>query len=573
MEPFKQFDLNKQATMQRLQQLGDALRQLGDLGLDVRDDLVKLESAVNAVESDVLRIALMGAFSDGKTSVIAAWLGQVMDDMKIDMDESSDRIAIYRPEGLPGKCEIVDTPGLFGDKQLDTDGHSLMYQDVTKRYISEAHLILYVVDATNPLKDSHFDSVRWVLRDLGKLAATVFVINKMDEVTDLTDAGLYDKQAQIKRTNLEGKLARAAALSPEEVAQLRIVCMAANPNGRGLSFWFAKPEHYAARSRLEDLQHVTRDVLDNTVPDVLRAKTGLDVVHDLVRRKLLVAAEQVTDLESRDAQTREELQRIEQDIHKGRSEVKRLAGQLFSDLKALEAQLHSTLRPLSLEDLRGFMEDEIGYTEQGAGFKLHLQIKTLVDRYCEESTAVSGRIARDITLQLEAGKSFASTWGDKAVGGTINVLKGLSRLPPGAIRESIFVARNALTQVTGYAVKFKPWGAAKLAGNISQWAGPVGAGIQIGVDLYQVYKATELEKELAATKASIAELIKEPFNDLYALLSDPQKVRALLSPELDDYDRVVEHLQDQQKQLASTQQRLLSIREQFERLGAPQGGT
>lgn len=559
--------------MQRLQQLGDALRQLGDLGLDVRDDLVKLESAVNAVESDVLRIALMGAFSDGKTSVIAAWLGQVMDDMKIDMDESSDRIAIYRPEGLPGKCEIVDTPGLFGDKQLDTDGHSLMYQDVTKRYISEAHLILYVVDATNPLKDSHFDSVRWVLRDLGKLAATVFVINKMDEVTDLTDAGLYDKQAQIKRTNLEGKLARAAALSPEEVAQLRIVCMAANPNGRGLSFWFAKPEHYAARSRLEDLQHVTRDVLDNTVPDVLRAKTGLDVVHDLVRRKLLVAAEQVTDLESRDAQTREELQRIEQDIHKGRSEVKRLAGQLFSDLKALEAQLHSTLRPLSLEDLRGFMEDEIGYTEQGAGFKLHLQIKTLVDRYCEESTAVSGRIARDITLQLEAGKSFASTLGDKAVGGTINVLKGLSKLPPGAIRESIFVARNALTQVTGYAVKFKPWGAAKLAGNISQWAGPVGAGIQIGVDLYQVYKATELEKELAATKASIAELIKEPFNDLYALLSDPQKVRALLSPELDDYDRVVEHLQDQQKQLASTQQRLLSIREQFERLGAPQGGT
>ena len=119
MEQFKQFNVEKQAALNRLGQLRSVLNELGEMGADVDNELQKLDSAVKTIECDVLRIALLGAFSDGKTSVIAAWLGRVMADMKIDMDESSDRLAIYSPQGLPEKCEIVDTPGLFGDKQKE----------------------------------------------------------------------------------------------------------------------------------------------------------------------------------------------------------------------------------------------------------------------------------------------------------------------------------------------------------------------------------------------------------------------------------------------------------------------
>ena len=229
MEQFKQFNLDKQATVRTLHALREILGDLADIGVDVQDDLSKIASAIHTVESDVLRIALLGAFSDGKTSVIAAWLGKVMDDMKIDMDESSDRLSIYRPEGLPDLCEIVDTPGLFGDKERTIDGQQVMYEDLTKRYISEAHLILYVVDATNPLKESHSAIAKWILRDLDKLSSTVFVINKMDEVTDLTEEALFAEQAAIKKENLKTKLQRAANLNPEELARLNIVCIASNP--------------------------------------------------------------------------------------------------------------------------------------------------------------------------------------------------------------------------------------------------------------------------------------------------------------------------------------------------------
>jgi hypothetical protein len=113
MEQFKQFSIEKQAAIDSLLQLRGMLEALGEMEIDIGDDLQKISSAITAVESDVLRIALLGAFSDGKTSVIAAWLGKVMEDMNISMDESSDRLSVYKPEGLPGQCEIIDTPGLF----------------------------------------------------------------------------------------------------------------------------------------------------------------------------------------------------------------------------------------------------------------------------------------------------------------------------------------------------------------------------------------------------------------------------------------------------------------------------
>ena len=126
----------------QLSQLKNLVEQLDDVGIDSTDVLNKIENSISSVRDDTLRIALLGAFSDGKTSVIAGWLGHVMDNMKIDSDESSNQLAIYKPNHLPEKCEIVDTPGLFGDKeQLDGNGNVIQYSDITRKYISEAHLI------------------------------------------------------------------------------------------------------------------------------------------------------------------------------------------------------------------------------------------------------------------------------------------------------------------------------------------------------------------------------------------------------------------------------------------------
>ena len=539
MEQFKQFNVEKQAAINTLGKLREILEELGGMDIDVQDDLNKIAGAISTIESDVLRIALLGAFSDGKTSVVAAWLGKIMADMKIDMDESSDRLAIYKPEGLPGQCEIVDTPGLFGDKEKTVQGEQVMYEDVTKRYISEAHVIFYVVDATNPLKESHSAIAKWVLRDLNKLSSTVFVINKMDEVTDLTEQ------------------------------TLNIVCIASNPNGRGLEFWFGKPEHYESRSRINDLKTMAGRILQANVPEVLMAKTGLDVVRDVVGKKLAIAQEQLNSLASYEQQNREESTRIQEDISQGRREVKRLAGELSGELQAMERQLMGRLRPLSQEDIRGFLEDEIGCTQAGTGYKLNLKIKTTTDRFFDQSSAVTSRISDDIGRQLNSSESFLDAMSQGALKSMSGALKGISKLNPSVIKGTIFAARDVLGQVTGIAVKFKPWEAAKLAGTISKWAGPAGAVISLGSDAYKAYKVHELEEELTQTKDAIAGVIKDTFKDIYDLISDDEKMFDFFAPQLKEFERIVSTMSDGAERIRTSRNKVTHIQTRLNVLALP----
>lgn len=569
MEQFTQFSVEKQAALGTLEKLRGVLDALYEMGVDVEGDLQKITSAMQAVESDVLRIALLGAFSDGKTSVIAAWLGKVMEDMKISMDESSDRLAIYKPEGLPGQCEIVDTPGLFGDKEKEVDGEQVMYEDLTKRYISEAHLILYVVDATNPLKDSHSEIAKWVLRDLNKLSSTVFVINKMDEVTDLTEQVLFEEQAAIKKENLKSKLQRAANLSSDELTRLNIVCIASNPNGRGLEFWFGKPVHYESRSRINDLKSMIGQILQANVSEVLIAKTGLDVVRDIVGQRVAFAKEHLQGLELFAQQHAEESRRFEQDIQQGRREVKRLAGELASELQSMEAQLLGRLRPLSLEDIRGYLEDELGYTEEGVGYKLHLRIKNAIDRFFDHSSAVTKRLSDDIARQLNSSESFISAMSEGALNSLSNAFKGISNVSPEAIKSTIFIARDTLGKLTGYVYKFKPWEATKLAGNISKWTGPAGAVVSLSSDLYGAYKVHELEQELKQVKDSITSLIKGAFKDIYDLLSDDEKTFDFFAPQIKEVEKVVTEMSEKASSIRKNQEKLISISSQLEQLRLP----
>lgn len=566
MEQFKQFNIEKTAALEGLEQLRSVLDELGEMGVDVSNELQKIDSAVQAVESDMLRIALLGAFSDGKTSVIAAWLGRVMADMNINMDESSDRLAIYSPEGLPEKCEIVDTPGLFGDKEKVIDGKQVMYEDLTKRYISEAHLILYVVDATNPLKESHNDIVKWIIRDLNKLSSIIFVINKMDEVTDLTEQALFDSQAKIKKDNLKAKLQRAANLTPEEVAQLNVVCLASNPNGRGLEFWFGKPELYESRSRINDLKEMTTQVLRRNVPAALIAKTGLDVVRDVVGQHVVRAEEQQAQLTVFAEQNAEESARIRQDISKGGREVKQLAGELFEELQNIENGLLGKLRPLSLENIRSFLEDELGYTEEGVGFKLHLKIKSAIDRSFDQSSKVTSRISQDIGRQLNSSESFLNAMSENALKSMGGAAKGIANLSPGVIKGAIFAARDTLASVTGVAIKFKPWEATKLAGSISKWAGPAGAAFTLASDLYGAYKAHELEQELKSAKDAIAEVIKGSFKDIYDIIGDDEKLVNFFAPQLKKFEKIIETVEERSTFISTNQAKLQGVKTKLKAL-------
>lgn len=128
----------------------------------------------------------------------------------------------------------------------------------------------------------------------------------------------------------------------------------------------------------------------------------------------------------------------------------------------------------------------------------------------------------------------------------------MSKISPATLKTTILAARDTIGKLTGYVYKFKPWEATKLAGSIAKWAGPVGAAFTIGSDLWDAYKAHEREQELKEVKASLAKIIKEPFEDIYDVLSSDEKMFAFLLRRSNKWSRLLLSWQRKVRLFATT---------------------
>ena len=559
MEQFKQFNASKTEVIKSLDNLQRLVGALEALGLDVSQDIEKIKKAISDVQSDALRIALLGAFSDGKTSVVAGWLGQVMKDMKIDTNESSDALAIYRPDNLQDRCEIVDTPGLFGDKEKAAENGALVqYGDITKNYISEAHLIFYVVDATNPLKESHQDIVRWVLRDLNKLSSTIFVINKMDEVADLRDAEEFEQQSTIKKNNLLDKLQRFVDLSAAERDAINVVCVASNPNSRGLEFWLEQKDLYDQRSRISELKLVTQQVLDGSGRETLIKKTGIDVVRDVLVKKIALAQDELIKFKLLADNQQRDSARIQEDIAEGKRKILATVGNLYEELNNLETDLLNSIRTLPRDQVRAFLESQIGFSNNDIGEKLRFRIDHLFSTAFNQSSSIMSGISAKIEHQLDSSSDFADSITASALSASSRALTAVSKIPVESIKNGVFLARETLKSLTGYVYKFKPWEATKLAANISRWAGPLGAGIQVLTDVISVAQQQRAEAELKQLQGDLAEVVKSYFAEPVKLLMDPEKVMDIFAPQIQAFEKI---LAEQEASLDDLRNRQIQLAE------------
>ncbi|HIQ35663.1 MAG TPA: GTP-binding protein [Acinetobacter venetianus] len=569
MEQFKQYNLQKDAVISQLSQLKDLVVQLDDVGIDSTDALKKIENSIDNVKDDTLRIALLGAFSDGKTSVIAGWLGHVMDNMKIDSDESSNELAIYRPNHLPEKCEIVDTPGLFGDKQQqDGRGKDIQYGDITRKYISEAHLIFYVVDAVNPLKESHKDTVQWILRDLNKLSSTIFIINKMDEVADLRDEDEFSHHASIKKENLLGKLDRFIQLTVDERNKINIVCLASNPNGRGLDFWFGKKDIYDERSRIAQLKTVTNQILTANTKQNLIKKTGLDVVKDVLVQNLTLAESQYSSIDSYVHNTHQEIHTIERDLEKAKCAFIDAKFDLLTDLQLSEKNLLGAIRSLTPEDIKLFVDGEIGYSGSDVGYKLRQNIELVCQRHFIHAASIVQDLTIKVEHQLYQSEQYANALSKAAFSSSSFALKQVGKLPVNTIKTGVFAARDVLSSITGLSLKFKPWGAANLAAGIGKWAGPIGIGITIFSKINDHYQQQKAEQEFIEAKNQINALVMEHFKTVYDLLGNDETAIANFAPQLGVFQQLLQQQRQELDALKFKKEKLIKIAQDFKRMGS-----
>ncbi len=466
----------------------------------------KINSAIQSATDQKLKVALVGGFSEGKTSIAAAWIERLDKSMKIDHQESSDAVKIY---DIDNEIELVDT--LFGFKEKEHDSGKIeRYKDITKKYVSEAHLILYALNPSNPIKESHKDDLNWLFRTLNLLSRTIFVISRFDEEADIEDEEDYNKRFKTKKENIQKRLNDLISLSEKEKENLSVVAVVANPFGWGLEYWLKHKEEFQKLSHIKTLQDATqKKIKENGGKLTIIEEAKKSVIQDVVYKQMLLAKKvqqnlkrELEYLNKAMEKRRKEIQNLNGEISQARINLKEFITRYFSDLIR---QVAGT----SLETFNDFLIREIGE----GGININTRVQNAFERETQGILNEIAKIGTSFNADRSLFKKHAGTFGK--IGNEFLKQSGL--ISPTNIK----LTRDTIAAVGKFvgidlAFKFKPWGAVKLAGNLNKALPLIG----IAFEAWDSWNKYQKEQKFEEAKKEMVSYFDNQKKEILDLIND-----------------------------------------------------
>lgn len=535
-ETLEQFKRNQKRNQEILKKLLDFVHTGEEYGIKVEDSLKdKIRNAMENVADQKLKVALVGGFSEGKTSIAAAWIERLDESMKIDHQESSDAVKIYH---IDNEMELVDTPGLFGFKAKTHDSGKIEhYKDITKKYISEAHLILYALNPSNPIKESHKDDLNWLFRTLNLLSRTIFVISRFDEEADIEDEEDYNKRFKIKKENIQNRLNDLISLSEEEKESLIIVAVAANPFDLGVEHWLKHQEEFQKLSHIKALQDATqKKIKENGGKLTIIEEVKKSVIQDVVHRQIPPAKQALQDI-NREMEylnktlekRRKDLQNLNSEISQARINLKEFIIRYFSDLIL---QVSGT----SLETFNDFVTREIG----DKGINIETKVQNEFERQTQGIVNEIAKIETGFNADMSFFEKHAGAFGK--IG--INLLKQSGFINATNIK----LARDALVAAGKFvgidlALKFKPWGTVKLAGNLNKALPLIG----LAFEAWDSYNKHQKQQKLEKTKREMESHFNNQKKEILALINDETRFKQTCFPSVFELEKCIQACEENVK--------------------------
>ena len=399
----------------------------------------------------------------------------------------------------------------------DEDGGQILLSDVTKKYINEANLILYVVAAKNPIKDSHKECIRWILKDLNKLSSTIFVINRMDDVADLTDEEDYSLQAKIKTENLRGKLLECR-LTQSETNKVRVACISAAPNEQGIEVWSEHREEYLRRSHLDSLENLTNSILQSSRESLI-TKTGCDILNDELVKTIELIGEQerqIADIFL--PEKRESLKRNKKDLEALYKRLVRSKKDMKDALKALNKKKINTIRATSMENFRDVLEDEIGILPGKEGYVLNEEISDIFIEYAEKYSDWTMELGEKFQSEYDKQNKAMESLLKKGAFSASKGLKAAGQLGVGTFKNGIFAGRDLLGKF-GVVIKFKPWQVTKMATFATKALPVIGAAMDVVTNIAENIAAGVRNRKFEKSKDDLKNGINDMFYEVMQMLN------------------------------------------------------
>lgn len=342
--------------------------------------LEKVEDQLQDKSDGRIKVALVGGFSVGKTSIVASWLGEHKANMKIGVGESSNEVEIYNPNAT---YQIIDTPGLYGHKkEMDGAKEREAYKEKTRRYVSEAHVLLYVLDPVNPIKESHKDELNWLFRQLDLLSRTVFVLSRFDKIVDMGDEEEYKEGFATKKANIISRLKDLIDLTDAEAAVLPVVAVSAAPDEKGVDEWLKSDnkDEYETLSHMQSLREaIDRKVEDAGGYEALTTGAHAAMLRDVLLQPLDIAKSHGSQLKECISKFTDTVSLEEKLLEDVPPQIKSVSEKTMEDINEVFDHLRQDIRSSTMETLAEMLERRLGET----GDRLNNEIKSIYDSQVE----------------------------------------------------------------------------------------------------------------------------------------------------------------------------------------------
>ncbi len=278
-----------------------------------------------------------------------------------------------------------------------------------------------------------------------------------------------------------------------------IVAVVANPFDLGVEHWLKHQEEFQKLSHIKALQDATqKKIKENGGKLTIIEEAKKSVIQDVVYRQMPPAKQALQDI-NREMEylnktlekRRKDIQDLNKEISQARIHLREFITRYFSDLSR---QISGT----SLETFNDFVIREIG--DEG------INIKTKVQNEFERQTqGIVNEIAK-----IETGFNADMSFFEKHAG-TLGKI-GIKLLEQSKFinATNIKLARDGIAAAGKFVgidlvLKFKPWGAVKLAGNINKALPLIGLAFEIGDSVMKLKKEKELEETKEKMKSNFEE--------------------------------------------------------------------
>jgi small GTP-binding protein len=488
--------------------------------------LVRIHQAFHQVlrnyqEEGVLKVAFIGQYSAGKSTLISALTGRR--DIHIDADIATDKTTNYDWNGI----QLIDTPGLFTDRE---DHDDIAYDAITKADLLVFCLTSMLFDSItieNFKKLAYEKSYRWKM---------MLVINKMSD-----EAGEEEQKISSYRHSL------GTALKPYSFTEFPVCFIDAKDYCDG------KDEDDDFLIEISHFQTFIQEL--NQFTDRRASLSQLDTPTRIALSCVDNAQIFFTRNSGEDTAFLEVLSRLKRRVQKERDRIKTKVNGITLEMSAAimkeGMQLSAVLGKENFDQFNKTSEanvhqhyenarQEIKQVAQQAIESLHTEVQeelqsdltqALIAKldfnsefYQRKQQILAGDFHQNLqekenTRQLKQQVDWLTTIGDK-VGASLEKLATASKAQ--GFLSSSNVAGSSLHNFIYTAGKFigynfKPWEAVNMAknlGNTAMFLGPALAILSIVVDIYASNQEREIEQQMAEIRNDITSQFQTIAKDL-----------------------------------------------------------